>query len=96
MLSPETQAWMWTEIIRLDEFLLNPGVTLNLKMKNFFIGGGVILSLFSIDNDIEFDSAILKFNAGFRMKNISLTLYMISFTEEHIFDFEGILLGANK
>ncbi len=95
MLSPEVQTWTYTERIGFDEFLLNPGLILNFKSKNFFIGGGIILSLFSIDEDIKLDNLMLKANAGFRMKNIRLTIYVIPLTEEDIFDVEGIALGAN-
>jgi hypothetical protein len=91
MISPELQLWSYK--FRFDAFLLNPGVILNFKMKNFFAGGGVILPFFiSGDEDIESGELMPKINAGLRTNRIKIAVYMIT-TFHDLFDY--ILLGAN-
>lgn len=91
MVSPELQLWSYN--FRFDEFLLNPGAILNFKLKNFFIGGGVILPfLISGDEDIESGELMPKINAGLRTNRIKLTLYLISTFHDL---FEDVLLGVS-
>lgn len=91
MISPELQLWSYK--FRFEAFLLNPGAILNFKLKNFFVGGGIILPFFiSGDEDIESGELMPKINAGLRTNRIKLTVYMIT-TFHDLFDY--ILLGAN-
>ncbi len=91
MISPELQLWSYK--FKFDVFLLNPGAILNFKLKNFFIGGGVILPfLISGDEDIESGELMPKINAGLRTNRIRLSLYLIT-TFNDLFD--EILLGAS-
>ncbi len=88
MISPELQLWSYQ--FRSEYFYLNPGIILNFKLKNFFIGGGMISPFEGLS---PIDPYFLpKINAGLRIKNIKLTLYLILPNE----DFpEMLLLGAN-
>ena len=87
-ISPELQ--LWTFNFEFKEIYLNPGIILNFRLKNFFIGGGVISPFEGLSPIYPY--FLPKINAGFRIKNIKLTLYLI-FPND---DFpELFLTGAN-
>jgi len=86
LISPELQ--YWNDKSLFGNYTLAPGIILNLKVKHFIFGGGVILPL-------ESKYFLPKINAGLIFKNMKLTLLLIPFFEHGYFDVEAILLGAN-
>lgn len=91
MISPEIQ--LLSNKFRFDSFPILPGIILNLKLKNFFVGTGVIFPFrISGDGGIKSGNLAAKINAGFRINRLKLTLYLITPFENL---FEENLLGAS-
>ncbi|MFQ6066634.1 MAG: hypothetical protein ACE5K3_05085 [bacterium] len=93
MISPEVQVWSYKfkKVPVFDSYILTPGVILNFKLSRFFAGGGVLMPFFSSgEGDIEAGPPLLiKFNGGFRTKNIKLTAFVITIL------FKINILGAS-
>jgi hypothetical protein len=89
MISPEVQ--VHGNPFTLSIASLTTGAIVNFKLKNFFVGGGVILPTVS-DDGLMFLDLFPKFNVGIRLKRIKLSLYMIT-----LFDFflEEFILGGS-
>jgi len=67
-----------------------PGVMLNYTGKGFFAGAGVVLPV-SITEDAGVGSIVPKINIGYRGKNVNLTAYLITSTQQM---FSENLVGA--
>jgi hypothetical protein len=92
-ISPEIMAAV-DDSFDFDAVWLYPGVMLNLKLDDFFVGAGAVLPLVLYDGESETFNLAPKVNIGYRAGNLILTAYIFTFTEED-FDFlEFNLIGA--
>ncbi len=78
--------------------LVYPGVMLNYRMGNVFIGGGAVLPWGFYEGESDFGSLAPKINIGFTLgNNIQITAYYLCWTDEgfSLFDagFAGLTLG---
>ncbi|HOW85913.1 MAG TPA: hypothetical protein P5119_02000 [Candidatus Aminicenantes bacterium] len=78
--------------------LVYPGVMVNLRTGNFFVGAGAVLPWGFYEGDSDTGSLAPKINLGYRFPNgIQLTAYYLCWTDEGIdlFDagFAGVTLG---
>lgn len=78
--------------------LLYPGVMLNWRARNFFVGAGAVLPWAFYEGESESGNLAPKVNIGYTLPNgLQLTAYYLCWTEEGIdlFDagFAGITLG---
>ncbi len=78
--------------------LVYPGVILNYRVGNVFIGGGAVLPCAFYHGDSDTGNLAPKVNIGFMLgNNIQITAYYLCWTEEGIdlFDagFAGVTLG---
>ena len=74
-----------------SESLLISGATLNIRLKRFFLGGGIVVPL-GRTGGFESGELWLKVNVGYRIKKIKFALYMISPFEDFL---QNVALGGS-
>jgi hypothetical protein len=77
--------------------LLYPGIMLNFKPGNFFVGLGLVLPWAFFEGENETGNLAPKINVGYKFGKLQVTAYMITWTEEGL-DFldanwVGLTLG---
>ena len=92
-ISPEVMAAV-DDSFEFDVVYLYPGVMLNYKMGNFFVGAGAVLPLFFYDGGTEAHTPAPKVNVGYRTGNLILTAYIFTWTEEDFSFLELNFIGA--
>jgi len=90
MLSPEVTLVGYK--FEFKQFILYPGIILNLTPGSFFVGGGVVKGFLIGEGTSGSSDVALKLNAGIISKNIKFTAYLIT-----AFDniFKDMLVGAS-
>lgn len=88
MLSPEVD--VVTYKFKFDTFLLQPALLLNIKMRSFFIGGGINKYFLVSGDSYEASDLGLKLNAGIIRKKIKFRIFA-----DMAFDnlFKDMLIG---
>jgi len=88
---------VFDNIFERDMNFLYPGVMLNYKSGNFFIGAGAVLPIAYAGGDSDTGEIAPKVNVGYKLGMLMITLYAITWTESdiHFLDvnFVGITLG---
>ncbi len=84
-ISPEVMAAI-DDNLEFDAVFLYPGVMLNYKLGNFFVGAGAVLPLHLYDGESDVYPPAPKINVGYRTGNLFLTAYFFTWTDEE-FDF---------
>jgi hypothetical protein len=92
-ISPEVMAAV-EDSLEFDDVFLYPGVMLNYKLGDFFVGAGVVLPLFFYGGDFEAHTPAPKVNFGYRARNLILTVYVFNWTEEDFSFLELLFIGA--
>ncbi len=76
---------------------LSPGVILNYKAGNFFVGAGVILPIWLESGNSDVGNLMPKINVGYNFGNFKLTGYFLSLTESGTgflkYNYLGLTLG---
>ena len=77
--------------------LLYPGIMLNYKPGNFFVGLGIVLPWAFFGGENETGNIAPKINVGYKFGKLQVTAYMITWTEEGLdfldVNWVGLTLG---
>jgi hypothetical protein len=92
-ISPEVMAAV-DDSLEFDFVYLYPGVMLNYKMGNFFVGVGAVLPLFFYDGETDAYPPAPKVNVGYKAGNLILTAYIFTWTDENFGFLELNFIGA--
>ena len=92
-ISPEVMAAV-DDSLDFDLIWLYPGAMLNFKARNFFIGIGAVLPVVFFEGESETSNIAPKVNVGFRTRNLILTAYLFTWTEEGMDFLEFNYIGA--
>jgi hypothetical protein len=92
-LSPEVMFAIHSSFSSYETFLY-PGVMLNYKLEDFFIGAGAVLPLVFYDGDVDVYPPAPKVNFGYSAKNLILTAYIFIWTWEEFSFLEYNHIGA--
>ncbi len=92
-ISPEVMA-MVDDSLDFDAVWLYPGVMLNFKLGEFFIGAWVVLPVVFYDGESDSGNPRPKVNVGYRAGNLILTAYIMTSTEEYAGFLEYNYIGA--
>jgi hypothetical protein len=79
-ISPEIMGLV-DDSFNFSGFELDPGVILNYKSGNFFVGAGAILPIWLESGNSDVASPAPKINVGYNFSKFKLTAYFISWTE---------------
>jgi hypothetical protein len=93
--SPEVMA-MVDDSFNFDLVWLYPGVMLNYKAGNFFVGAGAVLPVV-VGGESDSGNPAPKINFGYKFGKLMITLYAIAWTESGVdfldLNFVGATLG---
>jgi hypothetical protein len=92
-ISPEVMAAI-DDSLDFDAIFLYPGVMLNYKLGNFFVGAGAVLPLFFESGDVGVYPPAPKVNFGYITGNLILTAYIFIWTWEEFGFLEYTHIGA--
>ena len=92
-ISPEVMAAV-DDSLDFDALWLYPGVMLNYKLGDFFVGAGAVLPVVFYDGESDSGNLAPKVNFGYRAGNLILTAYIFTWTEEGLDFLEFNLIGA--
>ncbi|MGD2073074.1 MAG: hypothetical protein PVG65_06260 [Candidatus Thorarchaeota archaeon] len=92
-ISPEIMAAV-DDSLEFDAVGLYPGVMLNLKKGDFFVGAGAVLPIIFDVVETQIYPPAPKVNFGYRAKYLILTAYFYTLTGEGFDIFEFNLIGA--
>ena len=92
-LSPEIMAAAYDNFT-FDEIFLYPGVMLNYKLGDFFIGAGAVLPLIFYNGEVDSYNPAPKINFGYRTGNFILTVYVFTWIMEDFGFLEYNHMGA--
>jgi hypothetical protein len=92
-ISPEVMA-MVDDSLDFDAIWLYPGVMLNFKLRDFFVGGGIVLPVIFYDGEADSGNLSPKVNFGYRAGHLILTAYIVIWTEEGLDFLEFNYIGA--
>ncbi len=92
-ISPEVMAVV-DDSLDFDVITLYPGAMLNIKLGDFFVGGGAVLPVIFFDGESESGNLAPKANVGYRSGNLILTAYILTWTEEGMDFLEFNYIGA--
>jgi hypothetical protein len=81
-ISPEVMA-MVDDSLDFDAVWLYPGVMLNVKLGEFFVGAGVVLPVVFYDGESDSGNPEPKVNVGYRTGKLILTAYFMTSTEKY-------------
>jgi hypothetical protein len=95
-ISPEVM-FVVDDSFNFDVVLLYPGVMLNYKAGNFFVGAGAVLPIAFGDGESETGNIAPKINIGYKFGKLMITVYALTWTEPGIdfldVNYVGITLG---
>ncbi|OGD26728.1 MAG: hypothetical protein A2V57_03825 [Candidatus Aminicenantes bacterium RBG_19FT_COMBO_65_30] len=95
-ISPELMALIDSDF-SFEGVELSPGVILNYKAGNFFVGAGVILPIWLESGDSDVGNVMPKINVGYNFGKLKLTGYFLSITESGAgflkYNYIGATLG---
>ena len=86
-ISPEIMV-MAEDSLEFDGVCFYPGLMINLKQGNFFIGAGAALPVYVFDGKFTVDTVAPRVNLGYRAGQIILTVYVLIWVAEGL-DFVG-------
>jgi hypothetical protein len=92
-ISPEVMAAAYDDF-SFDEIYLYPGVMLNYKLGNFFIGAGAVLPIIFYIGEVDSYNPAPKVNFGYRRGNLILTVYIFTWIMEDFGFLEYNQIGA--
>ena len=94
--APSSCGWSTTASTSNDT-LLYPGVMLNYKPGNFFVGAGVVLPIAIGGGSTDSGNPAPKINIGYQYGNLMFTLYALTWTESGIdfldINYVGVTVG---
>jgi len=95
-ISPELMALVDSDFA-FDYVELSPGVILNYKAGNFFVGAGVILPIWLASGDSDVGNVMPKINIGYNFGKLKLTGYLLTIAESGAgflkYNYLGLTLG---
>jgi len=95
-ISPELM-YMVDDSFDLDSSILYPGVMLNYKPGNFFVGAGVVLPIAVGGGTVDSGNPAPKINIGYQYGKLIFTLYALTWTESGLdfldMNFVGVTVG---
>ncbi len=95
-ISPELMALVDSDFA-FNYVELSPGVILNYKSGNFFVGAGVVLPIYLASGDSETGNLMPKINVGYNFGKLKLTGYLLTITESGAgflkYNYLGLTLG---
>ncbi len=95
-ISPELM-WVVDDSLDFEYTLLYPGVMLNYKPGNFFVGAGVVLPIAIGGGSTDSGNPAPKINIGYQYGNLMFTLYALTWTESGIdfldINYVGVTVG---
>lgn len=92
-ISPEIMAAV-DDSLDFDAVWLYPGVILNFKLGNFFVGAGAVLPIVFYDGGSDSGNLAPKVNIGYTAGRLTLTAYIMTWTEESMDFLEVNFIGA--
>ena len=92
-ISPEVMAAVFDDF-SFSEIYLYPGVMLNYKLGDFFIGAGVVLPIIFYTGEVDSYNPAPKVNFGYRTGNLILTVYVFTWIMEDFGFLEYNHIGA--
>jgi len=94
--SPEVMVVVnYLTIFGVHSTLVYPGVMLNYKAGNFFIGAGAVLPWLFMGGESDTGNLSPKINVGYRFGPLQVTAYMISWTGEGVDFLDVNYIGAS-
>ena len=92
-ISPEIMAAV-DDSLNFEAVWLYPGMILNFKLGNFFAGAGAVLPIIFYEGESDSGNLAPKVNIGYTAGHLTLTAYILTWTEEYM-DFLDInFIGA--
>lgn len=95
-ISPEVMAAV-DDSFDFDALWLYPGLMLNLKLGDFFVGAGAVLPVIFYEGGSDSGNLAPKVNFGYSDGPVALTAYIFTWTEENTdlleFNFIGATIG---
>jgi hypothetical protein len=95
-ISPEVMATV-DDSFNFDLVWLYPGVMLNYKAGNFFVGAGAVLPVVFGGGESDTGNPAPKINIGYKYGKLMITAYAITWTESGLdfldMNFVGVTLG---
>ncbi len=95
-ISPEAM-FIVDDSFDFDLVFLYPGVILNYKVGNFFVGAGAVLPIAIGGGESDTGNIAPKINVGYKFGHLMLTAYVFTWTESGLdfldMNFAGITLG---
>jgi len=73
---------------------LYPGVMLNFKLGNIFVGAGAVLPVFFYEGESDSGNLAPKFNIGYSNGRLNVTAYILTWNEEYLDFLEANFIGA--
>lgn len=92
-ISPEIMAAV-DDGLDFDAVWLYPGLMLNLRFGNFFIGAGAALPVIVAQGESDSANLSPKFNLGYRAGHFNLTAYILIWNEEYADFLDVNLIGV--
>jgi hypothetical protein len=92
-ISPEVMTAVYSSM-EFDTVFLYPGLILNLKLGEFFVGAGAVLPLVFEYGDVDVYIPSPKLNFGYRAGNLILTAYFFTLIVEDVGFLEFNYIGA--
>jgi len=92
-ISPEAM-FVVDDSFDFDVVFLYPGVMLNYKAGNFFVGAGAVLPIVFGDGESETANIAPKINIGYKYGKLMITVYALTWTEPGIDFLDMNFVGA--
>jgi predicted membrane protein len=95
-ISPEVM-FTTDDSLEFDVTWFYPGLLLNLRLGDFFVGAGAVLPIVFYERGSESGNLAPKVNIGYSAGPFALTAYLFTWTEEYLdfleFNFIGATIG---
>ena len=91
--SPEVM-FVLDGVFETDVNFFYPGVMLNYKSGNFFLGAGAVLPIAFTGDDSDTGNIGPKLNVGYKYGNLMFTIYAVTWTESGIDFLDMNFVGA--
>jgi hypothetical protein len=92
-ISPEVMA-MVDDSLNFDAVWLYPGLMLNFKLGNLFVGAGAVLPIVIWERESDSGNPAPKVNIGYSAGHLTLTAYILTRTEKYMDFLEVNFIGA--
>jgi hypothetical protein len=92
-ISPEVMAAV-DDGLTFDAAWLYPGLMLNLKLGGFFVGAGAVLPVIFYEGESDSGNLAPKVNIGYSAGHLTVTAYILTWTEEYMDFLEVNFIGA--